>query len=186
MGYVKELDDVLFGQRQLGMWMENKVWNDLGDDWPYLMQRFRFGDYDEVRYVALEGGAYAYGSTLTDTLKVVCRHAYGPSAEAEEEYPHRMKTGITMEWIVGTPEKVDEHLANWQAALDCSITAKEYQIRTGLLLGYDEKETKDFAESNKDGRVCRCTQCIPRTANNEWWARLELKQVRVPLKEVGN
>ena len=59
MGYVRELDDVLWGRRSLGMWMQDKV----GEDWPYLLGRFGI-NYDELRHHALEGGAWSLGKDL--------------------------------------------------------------------------------------------------------------------------
>lgn len=173
MGYVRELDDVLWGRRSLGMWMQDKAVPELGVDWSYLLERFGI-NYEELRYHGQEGGAWSLGKDLQGRpLKVVCRYAYGESVGIEDGE----RVGITLEWIVGKPAQVDEHLTNWYEALECDITSKEYQVRTGLLLGYDEEGTKDFAERNKAGMVCSCTQCIPTTAIGEWWSQLELKEV---------
>lgn len=68
------------------------------------------------------------------------------------------------EYMLGSKHALDKYVELHRWARNGLIGSYPYQVLVGDLLGYPREESEPFARKNVRGRVCACSQCIPKTA----------------------
>ena len=66
------------------------------------------------------------------------------------------------EYMLGTVSALDKYVELSRWARDGLIGSYPYQVLVGDLLGYPRAESEPFARKNVRGRVCACSQCMPK------------------------
>ena len=66
------------------------------------------------------------------------------------------------EYMLGTSTTLNKYIELHRWARNGLIGPYPYQVLVGDLLGYPREESEPFARKNINGKVCACSQCMPK------------------------